>query len=398
MPKPRFGEDKAKSEQPLDLFSHDSTHVQLVIEAEKQSNLARLKAMDILSKYSRDVQDETKDVEDTKDAKDVKDTRDMNDTRDKIENNDNEEATEEERDDDERDITTSSSYYEVRNQYMNDKEEIPCDDDYVKSQKDDIFNNKFGELTDEDIEHIARCIVPLSPKGLKRNKVKNVSGRFEFKRINTGTVSVVKSHEKLTIISKEELSKAAGKAIESKNKSTQRGRKKKGLVSRIAGRSRSRSRSRMRSRSRNRDMDSGIMTDDACLQNVDEQTVQNNARLQPRQEKPVKLNKEVKRGDLPPKPMPKPNPIKRERSFGAPSSRATASDEDYEEVISVESSMSPLSEVSVAEKMKQRGPIVLTQGMLDTAVIPEMICLKTYVKLTKIQKLKRKLSFSKGRI
>jgi len=60
--------------------------------------------------------------------------------------------------------------------------------------------------------------------------------------------------------------------------------------------------------------------------------------------------------------------------------------------------MSDLSDVSVSDKVKQRGPVVLTEAMLETAVIPDSICLKKNIKLTKMASLRRKLSFSKGKI
>jgi hypothetical protein len=381
MPKPRFGHEMemGKSDQTLDVMSHDSTHVRLVIEAEKQSNIARSKALDILNKYSKDLgnDDECNDDDD-----------DNND-------HDNDEKKDEGRDDKQETIESySSPYNEVRNQYIdnNDKEEIPCDDECdTTSEKDSVFDNKFDDITDEDLEHIARCLIPLSPKGLKKNRAKNISGRFEFKRINNGALAVVKSHKELHIMKEDEISKQAEKSNQSKPE--KRGRK--------FGLKRRKSIRRARSRSRaSRDFDSGIHTDDACLH--DDQTVKDSSKLQMKAKASQKaLNKKVKDGDLPPKPTPKPKEKpKRDRSVGAPSSRATASDIDSEEVISVVSfsSMSSMSEMSVAEKMKERGPIVLTQAMMDTAVIPDMICLKKNVKLTKIQVLKRKLSFSKGKI
>lgn len=374
MPKPRFDRemDSGKSEMTLDVFSHDSTHVRLVIEAEKQSNIARTKALEILNKYSKDFDDENVDKENGK--------------------------NEDEGRDDGQGVSKSqtSPYTEARNQYIDiSNKEVPCDDEDDcgdASQKDGVFDEKFEDLSEEDLEHIARCLKPLSPKGLKKKKNKNISGRFEFKRINNGALAVVKSHDELKIMKSSDASKLPGEN-ENEAKEERRGRRFSLKHRKASRRARSRSRA-------SRDFDSGIHTDDACLQNMDEQTVKDSSKLKMnvKPSQPV-LNKEIKKGDLPPKPNVKPKEkIKRDGSVEAPSSRATVSDADIEEIISVVSSMSSLSEKSVAEKMKERGPIVLTQAMLETAVIPDMICLKKNVKLTKMQVLKRKLSFSKGKI
>ena len=354
MPRPRFDEHET-SEQTLDLFSHDSTHVHLVIEAEKQSTIAREKAMEILQKYS------------------------------------NQMAETETRDDTYPGQYSASPYINCRNQYEND----PADDDGQESkdgsqlqQRHGIFDHDFDELTEEDLEQIARCLLPLSPKGLKKNKAKQVSGRFEFKRINTGAVSVVKSHQKVDVMSPEDLSvlrerEGAPKNGKQRDFSPKKG-KRGGLRRRFSFSSRSKA---------GKDVDSGIYTDDALFHGDGEQ--------EEKQMSPTKkgLNKKANAGDLPPKPSPRPKP-KRElsESVGAPSSRATASDADHEEVISVESDLSDLSEMSISEKARDRGPIVLTEAMLKTAVIPDTICLKKKVKLTKLEVLRRKLSFSKGKI
>ena len=360
MPRPRLDEHET-SEQTLDLFSHDSTHVHLVIEAEKQSTIAREKAMEILQKYS------------------------------------NQMAETETRDDTYPGQYSASPYINCRNQYVNDNdnENDAADDDGQKSndgsqlqQRHGIFDHDFDELTEEDLEQIARCLLPLCPKALRKNKAKQVSGRFEFKRIITGAVSVVKSHQKLDIMSPEDLSvmkerEGAPKNGKQRDFSPKKG-KRGGLRRRFSFSSRSKA---------GKDVDSGIYTDDALFHGDGGQ--------EEKQMPPTKkgLNKKAKAGDLPPKPSPRPKPKRAlSESVGAPSSRATASDADHEEVISVESDLSDLSETSISEKARERGPIVLTEAMLQTAVIPDMICLKKKVKLTKLEVLRRKLSFSKGKI
>jgi hypothetical protein len=389
MPRPRFDEEYSKSEQTLDLFSHDSTHVRLVLEAEKQSNLARSKAMDILQKYSKDYGIDNDDDEKHRDMENP--------------------SGYEERDEQDLvidDQNMDSPYIQTRSQFIDiNGQDSPQDLDaqsFAGSEgeqvKNDVFDEKCDELTEEDLEHIAYCLLPLSPKGLRKNKAKHISGRFEFRRINSGSVSVVKSHQTLSIMSPEELKKQQGglevgkKTIKTRkdpNDFSPKKGKPGGLRRRFSFSSRSRA---------SRDFDSGIHTDDACLHGTDDD-VNNKERKQPHST-PLHsspLHKEVKKGDLPPKPTPKPKPV-RKMSLGAPSSRATASDVDYDEVISAITNMSDISEVSIAEKAKERGPIVLTEAMLKTAIIPETICLKTKVKLTKIEVLKRKFSFGKGKI
>lgn len=391
MPRPRFDEEFNKSEQTLDVFSHDSTHVRLVLEAERQSNLARSKAMDILQKYSKDY---------------GMDNNDDNNLQTELDNA----YSDEDRDDRNLGIDQNpeSPYVQTRSQFIDmNGQDTPQDLDVQslagsegEQLKNDVFDEKCDELTEEDLEHIAHCLLPLSPKGIKKNKAKQVSGRFEFRKINSGSVSVVKSHQKLSIMSPDDLKKQQGESAIDKNAiktrkdqndfSPKKG-KPGGLRRKFSFSSRSRA---------SKDVDSGIHTDDACLHGTatdDESNIKDRKQSHSTQIHSSPLQKEVKEGDLPPKPTPKPKPV-RKMSMGAPSSRATASDVDYDEVISAITNMSDISEVSIAEKAKERGPVVLTEAMLKTAVIPETICLKTKVKLTRIEVLKRKFSFGKGKI
>ena len=378
MPRPRFEEQTNKSENTFDILSHDSTHVRLVMEAEKQSNIARSKAVDMLRKYSKQL---PKDLvkKETEKENYIKDPENP-----------------EERDDVYPGQYSASPYINCRNQFTNDEqeEEEECNDRSEEQQRDDIFNENVQDLTEQDLEQIARCLLPFSPKGLKKHKAKQVAGRFEFKRINTGTLSIVKSFRKQEIMAPEDLP-SPKKADDGGSIQTQKMKhtdfspkkgKRGGLRRRFSFSSRSKA---------GKDVDSGIFTDDALLHGAEEEENQDkNVSLSPTKQG---LNRKPKAGDLPPKPSPRPKP-KRKMSIGAPSSRATASDVDYEEVISVESNMSDLSEVSISDKVKLRGPVVLTQAMLDTAVIPDSICLKKNIKLTKMASLRRKLSFSKGKI
>lgn len=370
-----------KSDPSLDVLSHDSTHVRLVMEAEKQSSIARYNASEILSKYSKDKSVDEPDKNEEGRDDDVDDKQ--------------EEPLE----------PQISEYMEYRNEYIDnnkEKQDVTANNnnDETSSKKESVFDEQFEEITDEDLEHIAKCIMPLSPKGLKKGKKKKMSGRFEFMRINNGALTVVKSHRKMNIKSTGDISEEKKEEKELESEKSAEPEKRGRLFSMKSRRSSRRSRSRSRA---SRDFDSGIHTDDACLQNLDEQSVKEKSKLKMKA-KPTQsaYNKEVKQGDLPPKPsMPKPKVSPKsddDKSVISTSSKATASDYDFEEVISVETGMSSLSEMSVSEKMKKRGPIVLTESMIDNAVIPDMICLKMNVKLTKIQVLKRKMSFSKGKI
>jgi hypothetical protein len=388
MPRPKLEEQNGKSENTFDLMSHDSTHVRLVLEAENQSKMARSKAMDMLQKYSKEL---------PKDSGCDKENDISNSNPDNSEERD--------------DICpagqySASPYINCMNQFTNNDEQEEEQQqqeqhqqeqqgesnirlEEQEQQRDDIFNDNFQELTERDLEQIARCLIPLSPKGLKKHKAKQVSGRFEFKRINTGGLSIVKCFQKQTIMSPEDLpsnKKSEGGSVQSQKTKqkdfTPKKGKRGGLRRRFSFSSKSKA---------GKDADSGIFTDDALLHEENKDTKESLS--------PIKqgLNKKIKAGDLPPKPTPRPKPT-RKMSIGAPSSRATASDVDYEEVISVESDMSDLSDVSVSDKVKQRGPVVLTEAMLETAVIPDSICLKKNIKLTKMASLRRKLSFSKGKI
>ena len=372
-----------KQSSDIDLFSHDSTHVRLVIEAEKQSDLARTKAREILQKYSKDYNE---DGEKKNEEPGMQENRD-----------DGFQSTIEK--------YSQSPYIHCMDQYS------PEEDEEAKRDENEGVFDKGGleDLTDDDVAQIARCLQPLSPKGLRRNKAKKVSGQFEFKRINNGAISVVKSNRKLEIITNPDDILEHAEAFAAAKKNT---KKKKGGFSPKKGKKGGlKRRFSFSSRSRGGATDSGVFTDDACLKMSSSQS-QTEAYINSMNDNSPKtaavavvnpLKKEVKNGDLPPIPTKK-KPAVRRLSIVAPSSVATASDGDVdgEEIISVVSNISEISEVSVAEKYKNRGPVVLTKAMLEQAVIPDTICLKYRKKQTKMQslglKMKRKLSFGKRQI
>ena len=372
-----------KQTSDIDLFSHDSTHVRLVIEAEKQSDLARSKAREILQKYSKDYnEDGEKKNEET--------------------------GMEENRDDGFQSTIekySQSPYINCINQYSPEE-----DEEAKRDENEGVFDKgELEDLTDDDVAQIARFLQPLSPKGLRRNKAKKVSGQFEFKRINNGAISVVKSNRKLEIITNPDDILEHAEAFAASKKNTKKN-KKGGFSPKKGKKGGLRRRFSFSSRSRGGTTDSGIYTDDACLKISSSQS-QTEAYINSMNDKSPTtavaaaavnpLNKEVKTGDLPPIPTKK-KPAERRFSIVAPSSVATASDVDGEEIISVVSNISDISEVSVAEKYKNRGPTVLTKAMLEQAVIPDTICLKYKKKQTKMQslglKMKRKLSFGKRQI
>jgi len=363
--------DRMTSEQTFDVFSHDSTHVNLVMEAEKESNIARLNAMDILQKYSKDIADD--DDDDDKTTKEERDERQLTINR-----------------------YSASPYIDCRNQYREntDVENNSADEQSKASSKTpppSVFD-EWDAPTEQDIEQLVKHLLPLSPKGWKKNKAKQISGRFEFKQINS-VLSVVKSHNELSIKSPDSQSQGGGDGSVSVGKMKVKKGKKGGMRRRFSFSS--------RSKAGGRDVDSGIHTDDAYLQDV--HIVKDiTPPEQPGNPGNSQPHKTVKKGDLPPKPVTTPKAKQRNLSLSlaSPSSQGSASDIDGDEVISVASNLSDLSLISVSEKARLRGPIVLTTAMLQTmenAVIPDMICLKHSVKLSKMAILKRKLSFgSKG--
>ena len=130
---------------------------------------------------------------------------------------------------------------------------------------------------------------------------------------------------------------------------------------------------------------SNALIDDTCLQNAYNE------------KNTTKNRKERRSGDLP--PMAK----KRPSFTGSMGIAVGASDNGIEEdVVSVFSTLSDLSLESVGHRASQKsGPIVITDASLQReARIPDVLCLKskieTKIKMSRMIKLKRKISFKKA--
>ena len=316
------------SENNLDLFSHDSTHVRLVIEAERQTSLAREKAASILQKLSIDITDNGQKVGASQEPEDKRDESNIKDGERQAPNLDN-----------------------LRIQ-------ADIDNNSNASQNNGNNNSKVFEQMEapsqNDIDHLKQCILPLSPSAGHK---KRISGQFEFKRMNS-VLTVVKSFD-------EESKKSYSSAGSSKSKSSRTSRWLR------------RKDSKCSEDSLNSFNDSNALTDDAWMMELcDKET---------KKMKKKKLKKMKKAGDLPPR--------SKRRSY-AGSTGAMASDVDKDEVISVESNMSELSFESVTRKIRDSSPLVVTDASLE-ARIPNSISLKTQIKLSKLAKLKRRLSFNR---
>lgn len=388
--------DQQDSQQTLELFSHDSTHVRLVMEAERQSDLARERATSILQKYSKDA-DNDKGNAQQKQATESRDEINHHAqynpySNSRFEDND---YVEEENNNGKYDVIDSFLQHEKERRSEEDN-----DDDGASQEQEETAQNEMFEMMQDtspvDMAHIAHCLLPLSPKGAPKNKAKRISGQFEFKRINGGALTVVKtagedgSHHSF----QSQLSKSSRGSKKSMSSKSSKKSKRGGFRRRFSFGSRSKC---------------SMNTEDALIgasrsvsERVTKQEKNNtdaNAKtgVGPSTDTKTTPEKEKRTGDLPPKPRP---PKPRVNSV-APSSKAEASDAGEEEVISVVSDISELSLESVAQKARNRlktGPIVLNEAMLSEARIPETICLKKQMKLTKIEKIKRKISFRKGNI
>ncbi len=374
---------RQESNQTLDVFSHDSTHVRLVMEAERQSNLARKRATSILQKYSKDEKDDAQENVDD----DRNETPDMDrHTYNPYDANRN-------------DGTMHNHIpvkFDVIDNYLNINNGSGDEDD-GESQEQKSQNQmfeQFEETTPADMEHISRCLLPLSPKGAPKNKAKRISGQFEFKRINS-VLTVVKSADE----------DGTHHSFQSQNSKTSMGSKMSRGSRSSNGTKKSSGKRRLRrvfsfgSRSKG-SVNTGINTDDAMItasRSTSERITKAEKTEAATTSKVLpKVEKEKRQGDLPPKPKP---PARRNNSI-APSSKAEASDAGEEEVISVVSELSELSLESVTQQARDRlkkGPIVLSEAMLGEVRIPESICLKKQVKMTKMQQMKRNFSFRKGK-
>ena len=360
------------SESNLDLFSHDSTHVRLVIEAERQSSLAREKAAALLMNLSMKVEVGGAAKDETTTKKVVEDTSTSNvDETDEVDAVDEKEPKEEQRDD--------NGIDDVDNVESNlDNLRIDADPDIDESSnpskneannKNDVFE-LMAAPSEDDIEHLKQCIMPLSPSGVRKSS-KPISGQFEFKRLNS-VLTVVKSFD-------DDSKKSFGSSTATSKKS------KSSKSSKFSWRSK---KSKHSNRSNaNSFTDSNALTDEAFMMEVYEEELRN------LRKKKIKVRKA---GDLPPRSNRRPIP------FGG-SVGGNASEPDREDVISVVSNMSELSLESISHRMvRDISPLVVVtdESQVQTR-IPETICLKSQVKLSKgklskLGKLKRKLSFGRS--
>ncbi len=341
------------NESNLDLFSHDSTHVRLVIEAEKQTSLARERASQILQKLSMEVGEHDKETALilSKLSMDValpeKDSIDSDHER-----NINESA-------EARDESNYNDYKGVN--FDNIRMSVENDDSSSPSVNKSNNDTKVFELMDtpneDDIAHLKQCILPLSPSGAPKGKGKRISGQFEFKRMNS-VLTVVKSFE--------------DSSVDSAKSKTSRS-------SRFSLRRKGSMRSNRTSKSLNSFNESNALTDDAFLQEIYDDEIK-------KQKK-----KEKRSGDLPPR--------LRKRSIIGSMGSSAAGDAEREDVISVVSNLSELSLESIGFKVKKsnNGPIVVTEESLRPPRIPDVLCLKTQIKLSRMTKLKRKMSFNRGK-
>lgn len=341
------------NESNLDLFSHDSTHVRLVIEAEKQTILARERASQILQKLSMEVGEHDKEAAlilsklSMEVALPEKDSSDSDHDR-----NINESA----------EARDESNYNDYKGVNF-DNIRMPVDNDDSSSPSANKSNNdtKVFELMDtpseDDIAHLKQCILPLSPSGAPKGKKGNrISGQFEFKRMNS-VLTVVKSFE--------------DSSVDSAKSKTSRS-------SRFSLRRKGSMRSNRTSKSLYSFNESNALTDDAFLQDIYNDEIK-------KQKK-----KEKRSGDLPPR-------LRKRSIIGSMGS--VAGDAEKEDVISVVSNLSELSLESIGFKVKKNnnGPIVVTEESLRPPRIPDVLCLKTQIKLSRMTKIKRKLSFNRGK-
>ena len=386
--------DHQDSQQTLDLFSHDSTHVRLVMEAERQSDLARERATSILQKYSKDADNDKGNAQQNQ----------ATESRDEINQHTQYNPYNNSRLEDHANIEeeNNNGKYDVIDSFLQHEKERRNeeDNDDASQEPEETAQNEMFEMMQDtspvDMAHIAHCLLPLSPKGAPKNKAKRISGQFEFKRINGGALTVVKSasEDGSHYSFQSQHSKSSRRSKKSTSSKGSRKSKRKGFIRRLSFGSRSKC---------------SMNTEDALIgasRSVSERVtkqekndIDNDAKTAkgPLTGTKTTPEKEKRAGDLPPKPRP---PTRRVNSV-APSSKAEASDAGEEEVISVVSDISDLSLESVAQKARNRlknGPIVLNEAMLSEARIPETICLKKQMKLTKIEKIKRKISFRKGNI
>jgi hypothetical protein len=342
------------NESNLDLFSHDSTHVQLVIEAEKQTNLARKKVAMLMQKLSTDAAEKKSfDREETDDARDETDGIDDGDGNDDGDANDPGEN-------DEHNINLDNLRIQA------DNVDTSSNASEHKSNDNDDGNRVFEKMVEpsqNDIEHLKQCILPLSPSAGHK---KRISGKFEFKRMNS-VLTVVKSFD-------DESKNSYSSAGTGKSKSS-----KSGFFIRRKGSMQSRG----TEDSCHSFNDSNALTDDAWMMAICEKEKRNMMKKQ------RKKDKKAGKGDLPPRSS-------KRRNYGGSTGAAASEAADREDVISVHSTLSELSLESVGRKIRNNGPLVVTESQREIR-IPDTICLKTQIKLSRLGRLRKRLSFNKGK-
>lgn len=367
-----------------DLFSHDSTHVRLVIEAEKQTNLARERCASILQKLSMDVQDTDKEAAHilSKLSMEVvlpeKDSIEAVDTRDESDN---------------------ENSFEINGGGMNfDNFRIPpvnADDDHSHHSDDDEINNNnmFEQMetpNDIDIEHLRQCILPLSPSGIRKGRRKRISGQFEFKKMNS-VLTVVKSFDNQSFA----LPKESRSPRSPRTPTPTKPRRSKSRLS-FRRKSKVKSEESPSSSAVSLNESNAITDDEKMIEEICDKEEKNDDKKKHSLSSPKSPKKEKRAGDLPPR-------ITKQSvkggivigSIGTGSIGAIASDAEREDVVSVYSSISDLSEESVTQKIK-KGPFVVTEASMRPVRIPDILSLKAPAKPTTFGKIKRKLSFNRS--
>ena len=348
----------------LDLLSHDSTHLRLVIEAERQTSLARSRVASSLQNLSKEVKEHDKEAATIlkQMSMDVAENTNCVGNESKPQN-----EPPEKRDD--------NSVKDVEEQNFDGLRILPdinleIDNSSNPSVNKDGNDNKVFERmempSENDIEHLKQCILPLSPSGAHSSKGKHrISGQFEFKKMNN-VLMVVRSID-------EDSKQSYTSSVDStKSKTSKSSRSRSWFRRRGSGASKNGAHKSLHSFSF-----SNAFTDDAWLQETYDKVAK-------------KSTKEKKSGDLPPRA--------KKKIYDLGSTGAAASDIDREDVVSVVSCLSDLSLESITHKArKNTSMIVVTDSTLREIRIPDILCLKKRVKPSKLTKLKRKLSFNRGK-
>lgn len=351
----------SQNESSLDLPSQDSTHLRLVIEAERQTSLARSIVASRLQILSKEVKEHDKQ------AATILQQMSMNVT----ENSKYAGGEPQNEPEDQRDENCSKNIIQQNFDDLRIQRDVGMEmDDYSnpsvnKTSNETKLFEKMEMPSDDEIKHLKKCIQPLSPSGAYSGKCKNrISGQFEFKKMNN-VLMVVRS---IDDDSKQSYVSSGGSTKSKASKSSRSWFRRRGSDRSQSG----------AIKSLNSFSSSNAFTDDAWMQ-------------QSREKELSKSTKLKKVGDLPPRMMKK-------KIYDLGSTGAAASDIDREDVVSVVSSLSELSLESITHKArKNTSMVVVTDATRREMRIPDVLCLKKEVKLSKLTKLKRKLSFNRGK-